>query len=172
MNGEIRRNEIIRIIEASKSPVSGGSLADSLGVSRQIIVSDIALLRASGQNIISTHKGYIIKPSDCHAETIVKVMHTDEEIFDELCTIVDFGGIVLDVFVRHKVYGTIRADLNIKSRKNIMDFLEDLKNGKSTPLKNITSNYHYHTIRAENHEILSLILSELEKKGYLIAEKK
>ena len=168
MTGKERRDSIIKMI-SGKSPVSGGSLSKSLDVSRQIIVSDIALLRAEGYDIISTNRGYFLN-SPSGATIIVKVNHTDEQSEDELNTIVDLGGTVIDVFVHHKVYGKISADLDIRSRRNVKEFIENIKSGKSTPLKNITSNYHYHTISAENEEILNIIVEELKNKGYLVEE--
>lgn len=167
MSGEERRTSILNIICNSKTPISGGKLSKELNVSRQIIVSDIALLRASGYDIISTNRGYVINnPSGI--SFIIKVNHTDEQIEDELNTIVDLGGTVVDVFVNHKVYGRISANLNIRSRRNVMEFINGIKSGKSTPLKNITSNYHYHTITAESNDIIKLIKEELNNKGYLI----
>ena len=168
MTGKERRDSIIKMI-SGKSPVSGGSLSKSLDVSRQIIVSDIALLRAEGYDIISTNRGYFLN-SPSGATIIIKVNHTDEQSEDELNTIVDLGGTVIDVFVHHKVYGKISADLDIRSRRNVKEFIENIKSGKSTPLKNITSNYHYHTISAENEEILNIIVEELKNKGYLVEE--
>ena len=168
MTGKERRDSIIKMI-SGKSPVSGGSLSKSLDVSRQIIVSDIALLRAEGYDIISTNRGYFLN-SPSGATIVVKVNHTDEQTEDELNTIVDLGGTVIDVFVHHKVYGKISADLDIRSRRNVKEFIENIKIGKSTPLKNITSNYHYHTISAENEEILNIIVEELKNKGYLVEE--
>lgn len=170
MTGKERRDSIIKMI-SGKSPVSGGSLSKSLDVSRQIIVSDIALLRAEGYDIISTNRGYFLN-SPSGATIVVKVNHTDEQTEDELNTIVDLGGTVIDVFVHHKVYGKISADLNIRSRRNVKEFIENIKSGKSTPLKNITSNYHYHTISAENEEVLNIIVEELKNKGYLVEESK
>ena len=117
MTGKERRDSIIKMI-SGKSPVSGGSLSKSLDVSRQIIVSDIALLRAEGYDIISTNRGYFLN-SPSGATIIVKVNHTDEQTEDELNTIVDLGGTVIDVFVHHKVYGKISADLDIRSRRNV-----------------------------------------------------
>ena len=126
MSGEERRTSILNIICNSKTPISGGKLSKELNVSRQIIVSDIALLRASGYDIISTNRGYVINnPSGI--SSIIKVNHTDEQIEDELNTIVDLGGTVVDVFVNHKVYGLISANLNIRSRRNVMEFINGIK---------------------------------------------
>ena len=60
MNGDERRKKIINILSSSKSPVAGVALAKELDVSRQVIVQDIALLRANGAAIFSTNRGYLI----------------------------------------------------------------------------------------------------------------
>jgi hypothetical protein len=98
---------------------------------------------------------------------VFKVIHEDDEVEKELTAIVDLGGVVEDVFVYHKVYGVLRADMNIKSRMDIQKYLEEIKSGKSKLLKNVTSGYHYHTIRAERVEILDMIQEELENFGFL-----
>ena len=94
-----------------------------------------------------------------------KFFHTSKQIVDELCTIVDLGGTVEDVFVHHKIYGQLQAPLHISSRRDVQLFLEELKSGKSTPLKDVTSGYHYHTVSADSGETLDLIGQELGKKG-------
>lgn len=170
MNGNQRRSLILETLENGTAAVSGTAFASRFHVSRQIIVSDIALLRASGYDIISTNRGYIIN-SPREQKMEIKVLHSDSETADELNTVVDLGGTVKDVYVNHKIYGVLRADLNIRSRKDVADFLEDIKSGKSTPLKNITSGYHYHTITAASQETLNLIYQELTEKGYIIKQK-
>ena len=102
-----------------------------------------------------------------NATRVVKTFHTDDEISDELNTIVDLGGIAVDVFVRHKVYGLLKAELNISSRRDVRKFMQEIKSGKSSPLKDVTSGYHYHTISADSEETLDLIEQELKEKGYL-----
>ena len=92
---------------------------------------------------------------------------SDEDMEDELNTIVDLGGVALDVFVRHRVYGCLRAELNVSSRRDVKKFLEEIHSGKSTPLKDVTSGYHYHTISADSEDTLDLIEQELNNKGYL-----
>ena len=165
MTGEERRNEIIRTIKDSIKPIAGSKLADKYEVSRQVIVQDIALLRAAGYDILSTNRGYYIRK---HMVRIYKVSHTDEEMEDELNTIVDMGGKVIDVYINHKVYGRIRAELNIDSRRQVEEFLETIYSGKSSPLKNITSNYHYHTIEADSEKTFELIEKALKEKNYLV----
>ena len=167
MTGSDRRQEILKNIKESDRPVSGSKLAKDYDVSRQVIVQDIALLRASGYDIISTNRGYVLEGQTC-AERVFKVRHTDEQLETELCTIVDLGGQVKNVMVNHKVYGHIEAELGITSRRKVKEFLEDIESGKSTPLKNITSDYHYHTVTADSEETLGLIEEELRKLGFLV----
>lgn len=167
MTGSDRRQEILKNIKESDRPVSGSKLAKDYDVSRQVIVQDIALLRASGYDIISTNRGYVLEGQTC-AERVFKVRHTDEQLETELCTIVDLGGQVKNVMVNHKVYGHIEAELGIISRRKVKEFLADIESGKSTPLKNITSDYHYHTVTADSEETLGMIEEELRKLGFLV----
>ena len=152
MTGSKRREELINTIKSSTSPISGKTLAQLYDVSRQVIVQDIALLRTAGYDIISTNR------------------HTDAQTEDELYSIVDLGGTVVNVMVNHRVYGHMEAPLGISSRLKVKAFIDDIKNGKSSPLKNITSNYHYHTVEADSEKTLDLIEKTLEEKGYLITE--
>lgn len=167
MTGQERRDAMIEMIRNSEKPVSGTALAKEFAVSRQVIVQDIALIRAAGYEVLSTHRGYLLGQKNS-VTRIFKVSHTDEEIADELNLIVDLGGKVLDVQINHKVYGRMKADLGIHSRKQVQDFVEEIRSGKSSPLKNITSNYHYHTVEADSEEVLDLIGEELNKRGYLV----
>lgn len=99
------------------------------------------------------------------AVRVVYVYHTGEMIEEELNAVVDCGGIVEDVFVQHEIYGELRAPLQITSRRQVKQFLEDIRNGKSRPLTDITSGHHYHTISAENEEILDIIEESLKNLG-------
>lgn len=166
MNGKERRTKIIQMLSKSKEPVSGKELANIFDVSRQVIVQDIALLRAQDCEIISTNQGYILVQEE-KISRVFKVIHSDTEVEEELSTIVDYGGRVDDVFVYHKIYGTVRADLNIANRNDIKEFLEGLKTGSSTLLKNVTSGYHYHTVSAPSEKLLDLIQEHLQEKGFL-----
>ncbi len=166
MTGEERRNEIHKLIKDRKSPLSGAELAKILGVSRQVIVQDIALLRANGDKIYSTNKGYIIEEKTTK-EKVFKVIHRDEDVEKELSAIVDMGGHIKDVFVNHKVYGIIRVNLNIKSRLDVKNYLNQIESGKSSFLKNVTSEYHYHTVAADSDEIFESIHDKLKELGFL-----
>ena len=161
-----RRKAIVNLLSASKTPISGGELSKQFNVSRQIIVQDITVLKGLGYEILSTHNGYVIHKSPL-VERVFKLKHTTEQTEDELNSIVDFGGTVVDVFVWHKVYGRISATLNIFSRLQVKQFLEGVRTGKSTELMNITGGYHYHTVRADSIEILDRIENYLKEKNYL-----
>lgn len=166
MNGEERRAKIIELLKYSDTPLSGTALAGQLGVSRQVIVQDMALLRANSHSIVSTNQGYLLSAAKT-VSRVFKMIHTDEETEEELSLIVDCGGRVDDVFVYHKIYNVVKAPMNIRSRLDIKRFMADLASGKSSLLKNITSDYHYHTISADSGEILDYIHEELKKRGFL-----
>lgn len=166
MSGQERREQILKILKNSDMPVAGTELAKQLNVSRQVIVQDMALLRANGIEIVSTNRGYIVH-EEKSVSRVFKVFHTDEEVEEELNLFVDHGGRVEDVFVYHKVYGVIKVAMNIKSRKDVKKYMLDISSGKSTNLKNLTSNYHYHTITAEDEQTLDLIQEELCSRGFL-----
>lgn len=169
MTGDERRREIVSFIQESRAPVPARQLAADYGVSRQVIVQDIALIRAGGYDIISTNRGYILNAPRT-VSRIYKVKHTDEELEEELCAIVDLGGFIENVMVNHRVYGHMEAELHIGSRRRIREFLEDIRGGKSSPLKNITSDYHYHRVNADSTETLDMIEAELQEKGFLVRE--
>ncbi len=164
-----RRKEIAAVLVSSDTPVSGSALSEKFGVSRQIIVQDISLLKAAGYEILSTHHGYIVQSSPLK-ERVFKLKHTRDDTETELTTIVDLGGTVADVFVWHKVYGKVEAKLNIFSRMHVSQFIEGVRSGKSTELMDITGGYHYHTIRAESEEILDEIEKALDSKGFIVPE--
>lgn len=166
MSAQKRREQILSIIKNSEKPVSGTSLAKQLAVSRQVIVQDIALIRANGVDVVSTNRGYVIGSSG-KVSRVFKVHHTSENVEDELNLFVDFGGYIKDVFVYHKVYDVIKADMNLKSRADIRKYLQEIASGKSSLLMNVTSGYHYHTILADDNETLDLIQEELQANGFL-----
>lgn len=169
MKAAERRKEIANYLMAEGKAISGGALSDRFGVSRQIIVQDISVLKAAGYDILSTHSGYVIQGSP-FVERVFKLYHTTNQTEDELNTIVDLGGMVVDVFVWHKVYGKLVVPLNIFSRLHVKQFIEGVRSGKSSELMNITGGYHYHTVRAETKEVLDQIEKALKHKDYIVPE--
>lgn len=169
MKADQRRKEIASYMMSAQNAVPGGKLSEKFGVSRQIIVQDISALKEAGYEILSTHSGYVMQTTP-HCERVFKLFHTKDQTEDELNTIIDFGGIVADVFVWHKVYGKMTAPLNISSRLHISQFLEGVRTGKSSELMNITGGYHYHTVKADSEEVLNRIESALQEKGFIAPE--
>lgn len=171
LDGEQRREKIIQILADSNGPVSGTELARRLKVSRQVIVQDVALLRAVNKNILSTNKGYLLfEPEKGAGESkkTICVRHTTEQVLDEFYIIVDLGGKVLDVVVEHELYGQIAVDLIIASRQDADEFYQKMQSNQAKPLKELTQDVHYHTIVAKDEFALEKIESELRRKGYLI----
>ena len=164
-----RRKAIVNLLSSAKEPISGGELARTFDISRQIIVQDITVLKGSGYEILSTNQGYVLQKSPL-SERIFKVKHTTEQTEDELSCIVELGGTVVDVFVWHKVYGKIEAALNIFSPMHVKQFMEGVRTGKSTELMHITGGYHYHTVRADNEAVLDRIEAVLNEKNYIVPE--
>ena len=169
MKAAERRKEIANYLMTEGKAISGGALSNRFGVSRQIIVQDISVLKATGYDILSTHSGYVIQGSP-FVQRVFKLYHTTNQTEDELNTIVDLGGTVADVFVWHKVYGKLVVPLNIFSRLHVKQFIEGVRSGKSSELMNITGGYHYHTVRAETKEVLDQIEKVLEQKNYIVPE--
>lgn len=166
MKSEERRQQIIKRLTEATAPVSAGILSQECGVSRQIIVKDIAQLRNEGFLISAFSRGYVLVRKN-QFEKVFKVLHSDEDVARELNLIVDLGGAVEDVFVYHKCYNKVSARMDIRSRMDVQKFLDNIAAGKSSLLKNITSGYHYHTISAQNEETLTLIEEELWACGFL-----
>ncbi len=169
MKAEDRRKEIALYLMSRDEPASGTELSERFHVSRQIIVQDIALLKAQGYEVVSTHYGYVIQKSPL-VERVFKLFNKREQTREELMTIVSLGGTVVDDFVWHKVYGRIEAKLNIFSEYHIDKFLEGVRTGKSTELMDITGGYHYHTVRADSEATMNAIEKALKEKGFLVAE--
>ena len=171
MDSNKRRDNLINILKSSSEPVSGTELAKRLGVSRQVIVQDIALLRASAINILSTTKGYQLFPfGQRKHRRVIKVHHTTEQIENELCTIVDYGANILDVVVIHEIYGEIATELIIRNRNDVYDFVEKVDEKKIVPLKELTDGVHFHTIEADSEEILNRVEQELKAKNFICEE--
>lgn len=171
MDGNERRQKLYELLNEEEKPISGTELAKRFGVSRQVIVQDVALMRAEQMEILSTNKGYVLrgKPST-EVESFVRVFrssHKTEDTLSELWTIVDYGGRLLDVSIEHEVYGEIHVDLIINNRLDAEEFMEALQTSKDQPLKALTNGCHYHTVAADSIKNLDRIEEELRKKGFL-----
>ena len=170
MDTKERREALANILRSSQEPVTGTSLARELGVSRQIIVSDIAILRAGGADVFATPQGYVM-PSKGLTEKITATLacsHSTVQLKDELNTIVDNGGKVLDVVVEHPLYGEIKANLMLVSRREVADFIAKLAQSGAEPLSIVTGGVHLHTVEVPNLKALEKIEQELKTQQILI----
>lgn len=161
-----RRAKILKILQISSQPVAGKEFAAKFGVSRQVIVQDMAVLRASTPGILSTTRGYSLqKELLCTRE--FKLWHPQEETSRELNLIVDCGGSVKNTSISHRVYGRVTVDMDIHSRQDVAEFIDNLKDSQSSVLSSATSGYHYHLVEAASEERLDLIEQRLREAGFL-----
>ncbi len=169
--GDQRRAQLLRLLNEHGAPLSGAALAKALGVSRQVIVQDIALIRAENHSILSTNKGYIIRTDsteNAQPKRVFHVKHSTANVLDEFLTVLELGGTILDVAVEHEIYGQIRVDLLIETPQDAQDFVDRLAACRDNPLKVLTDDCHYHTVAAPSEKLLDLIGQELARKNFLI----
>lgn len=168
MKADERRQKILQILD-NNIPHKGTDLAKALGVSRQVIVQDVAVLRASGCNILATPQGYLLPGLDSRCWRTFACQHDLIGLQRELEIITDFGGKVIDVVVEHPLYGEIRGYLMIASRHEVQKFVTNLKKSGARPLYTLTgSGIHLHTVEAISEDILDAIQNSLAKAGILL----
>lgn len=171
MTGEQRRNQILSMLMKQQAPLSGTALASHFHVSRQIIVQDIALMRAENHRILSTNKGYLYRSIDeenYQPKRVFFVRHDTSQVMEEFITVIELGGKILDVAVEHELYGQIRVDLLIENMQDAKEFTSKLQSCRDNPLKVLTDDCHYHTVSAPTEKLLNIIEAELKAKGFLI----
>ena len=171
MTGEARRAQILQKLKEQGPPLSGSALAKLFGVSRQVIVQDIALIRAEHYGILSTNKGYLYRTEETEntlPKRVFYVKHSTGQVLEEFTIVTELGGKILDVAVEHEIYGQIRVDLLIETAQDAADFSQRLLNCRDNPLKVLTDDIHYHTVAAPSEKLLDLIQGELKNKGFLI----
>lgn len=170
MESKDRRDEILAHLQQAKQPVKGSELAKIFGVSRQVIVQDIALIRAKGILVVATPSGYMIQtPVTTGVLKTICCKHGQsiEELETELELIISYGGKILDVVVEHPIYGEIRAVLNINYLMDIKQFINQLRSQESKPLSLLTEGVHYHTIEVKDEDMYEAILNALSQHHYL-----
>lgn len=170
MEAKERRDQIAGLLKQSRQPITGMALAKKLGVSRQVIVGDIAILRAAGVDIYATPQGYVIlqAPAPTTVTARLACSHDREHIEVELAVIIDNGGRVLDVSVEHPVYGEIKANLMLSSRRDLTEFMSKLSKSGAAPLSLVTGGVHLHSIEVPTIEVLHKITAELKTIGILL----
>ena len=171
MDTETRRNNIAKTIRNARAPISATVLAQKFNVSRQIIVGDIALLRAEGVEILATPKGYILESIGAQDHIYIgtiAVQHDTKGTRGEMYIIVDHGGTVMDVTVEHTLYGQLSGQLNISSRIEVDEFCEKIAQPDVKPLSDLTGGIHIHRIGCASRDIFEKISTALDQAGYLI----
>ena len=170
MNSIERRDNIIKLLLESNEPIKGNVIAKKYLVTRQVIVKDIAILRAKGKSIIATPDGYIINKNENKVKAIIAVTHNEEEMFDEMSIIIEYGGTIEDVIVEHPLYGEISGMLMIKNYNELNKFIQKYQEQRARLLSVLTNGVHLHTISAENEDDINLIISELKKRNFIVSD--
>ena len=166
MNTAQRRTEILKLLQQEEKPVAARAMASQFGVSRQVIVQDMAVIRASTPGILSTTRGYVLQQDkDIACTREFKVRHGQEQAAEELNLIVDCGGRICNISISHRVYGSVTAEMDIRSRQDVNEFVQAINSSHSSVLSSATSGYHYHLIEASSQERLDLIGEQLKKAG-------
>lgn len=168
MNTNERRQSVRQALLDATAPISASALAQKFGVSRQIIVGDVALLRASGFPVTATPRGYLVTEKPAVNSCTIACRHSREDLLDELYTIVDTGCTVVDVIVEHPVYGQLTGNLSVASRYDADLFWQTLCENKAVPLCHLTGDLHLHTLSYPSAAALERCRKELAEKGYLV----
>lgn len=167
MHGELRRIKIMDVLNKESKAISATQLASLFDVSRQIIVGDIALLRAQGNNIKATTRGYVIPDTKGRFVSQVAIVHRQEDTERELRLLVDAQVIVLDVTVEHPVYGEITGRLDIQTHEDVDAFLKAIQSSNVKLLSTLTDGVHLHTLSFENEDAYLEVRALLRKEGML-----
>jgi uncharacterized protein len=168
-SAEQRRRGIMAWMQRQGKPVRGGELAKRFRVSRQCLVQDVAILRAGGEHIEATPRGYHL-PADAKPRhrAVLACKHAPERTQEELEILVDHGIKVLDVIVEHPVYGELRGSLMLESRADVQDFLAQLASSHATLLSSLTGGVHLHTVEASRPELIARAKARLRSRGILL----
>ncbi len=169
VRAEERRQAVLKLIEQSEKPVSAAALASRFSVSRQIIVGDIALLRAAGAEISATPRGYVIL-RDRMAGMVKRIAcrHSAEDMEAELNAVVDQGCTVVDVIVEHPIYGQLTGPLHLSSRYDVARFIARSAEEDALPLSNLTEGIHLHTLLCPDEAAFLRVRAALGELGILL----
>ena len=168
MRAEERRQAICDSLRASDQPVSAAALAARFSVSRQVIVGDIALLRAGGAQISATPRGYVCQRSPAGLIRQVACRHSGADMEAELNAMVDQGCTVLDVIVDHPIYGQLTGPLQLSSRYDVAQFIARCAQADAQPLSNLTEGIHLHTLSCPDEAAFTRVLESLRRLGVLL----
>ena len=170
MEAASRRQAILDRLRTADRPVSASALAAGLNVSRQIIVGNIALLRAGGAEISATPRGYVLPRATDGITRTIACRHTLVQTGQELDILVDNGCTVLDVIVEHPVYGQLTGQLQISSRYDVEQFLARIRDSDAAPLSMLTGGLHLHTLCCPNEDAYTRACAALKAAGLLLGD--
>lgn len=170
MEAASRRQAILDRLRTADRPVSASALAAGLNVSRQIIVGDIALLRAGGAEISATPRGYVLPRATDGITRTIACRHALAQTGQELDILVDNGCTVLDVIVEHPVYGQLTGQLQISSRYDVEQFLARIRDSEAAPLSMLTGGLHLHTLCCPNEDAYTRACAALKAAGLLLGD--
>ena len=169
MDAAARRSAILSRLEQASRPVSAAALAREFDVSRQIIVGDVALLRAGGAEIAATPRGYLLpREGSALRRTVACVHHREADMARELEIMVDNGCQVVDVVVEHPVYGQLTGQLRLSSRYDVQEFLRSVRESSAKPLSDLTGGIHLHTLLCPSQEAFLRVRDALDQAGFLL----
>jgi len=170
MDAQTRRAKIAQRLRQASGPVSASALARECSVSRQVVVGDVALLRAGGLDIVATARGYTLARTEPGFIRTVACVHPSEKMARELEIMVDNGCRVLDVIVEHPVYGQLAGQLGLSSRYDVREFIRKVEENRALPLSCLTMGVHLHTLRCPDEDACRRVLEDLEREGFLFRE--
>lgn len=171
ISGEERRKRIADALREETDPQKGGALAEKHGVSRQVIVQDISLLKAANYPIIATPQGYLYNRPQTDtgkATSVIACRHSKAEMAEELNILVDHGILVKNVMVEHAAYGELSGQLMIKSRKDVERFQQLMNEQEASLLADLTDGLHLHTVEADDEETIEEAKQALKTRGFLV----
>jgi hypothetical protein len=167
--GGTRRKKIERLLQTRKVPVQGNQIARLFRVSRQCVVQDLAILRASGAQIEATPRGYRVMPRPKPAvRAVLACRHKPDRTQEELQILVDYGCKVLDVIVEHPLYGELRGSLMLESRADVADFCRNWRGTHAQLLSSLTHGVHLHTVEAARRDRITRAKARLRARGFLL----
>lgn len=167
LQGTQRRQAITQALTQATAPLSATALSKEFSVSRQVIVGDVAILRAGGADISATPRGYVLGTPQSGVVQQVACIHDAHHLEEELTAIVQAGGEIVDVIVEHAVYGQLTGGLHIRSLQDIQDFMEKYTHQEVRPLSDLTGGIHLHTIHCPDVQTMQRVMSALSKHSFL-----
>ncbi|QQE77777.1 transcription repressor NadR [Alicyclobacillus sp. SO9] len=165
-----RQNRLLEELAKADRPLTGSELATRCKVTRQVVVHDVAIIRASGVQVLSTPRGYWLQSESPRETRVLSVCHPPELTEIELMTLVDFGIEVLDVMVEHPIYGELRGGLHLSSRRDVELFMEQVRTSKVTLLSSLTDGFHLHTVAPPHSQRLQEAIAALRQNGVQVFE--